>query len=553
MIPELLPVRMLNEMAYCPRLFHLEWVGSEWAPNVYTADGVYQHRRVDQPDGDLAPDDDLLRCARAVEMSAPTEGLIAKMDLVELDGGLAVPVDTKRGKAPNLPNGAWDPERVQVCAQGLILRENGYTVDHAILYFAASRKRVRVDLTDDLIALTRDLTTRARALAEHPEPPPPLLDDPKCRGCSLVGICLPDEINTLRTGAGLTDAERATVRPLVVAHDDALPLYIQEHAARLGKRADVLQVRFKDDLLAEAPIRTTSQVVLLGNVSVSAQALHALCTASIPIVHASYYGWFYGLTHGTGHKNVERRVRQFRAADDPAACLRLATGLVNAKIKNARVLLRRNHPNPDPATLLSMKRLAATALTTDNLQSLLGIEGLAARDYFSHLPGMLKAPWLNQTPFRFETRNRRPPTDPVNALLSLGYALLTKDLTVTAASVGFDPYRGFYHQLRHGKPALALDLMEEFRPLIVDSAVLTALNNGEVRQEHFIARSGAVTLTPDGRKAFLTAYERRMSDTVRHPLFGYTLSYRRLLEVQLRLLDRYLLAEINDFPHFIVR
>jgi len=139
------------------------------------------------------------------------------MDLVEVEAGVAVPVDTKRGKAPKIPEGAWEPERVQVCAQALILRENGYTVDHAVIYFAASRKRVIIPIDDALVARTRELIAQARLLAERPEPPPPLLDDPRCRGCSLAPICLPDEINALRTGAGITDAERATLRPIAVA------------------------------------------------------------------------------------------------------------------------------------------------------------------------------------------------------------------------------------------------------------------------------------------------------------------------------------------------
>src|SRR5216117_1441561 len=134
--------------------------------------------------------------------------------------------------------------------------------------------------------------------------------------------------------------------------------------------------------------------------------------------------------------------------------------------------------------------------------------------------------------FDFAGRNRRPPRDPVNALLSLGYSLLAKDLTVTCYAVGFDPYVGFYHQPRYGRPALALDLMEPFRPLIVDSAVLTAINTGMVTVRDFVRVGPSVALTPGGRKGFFRAYELKMDTLVSHPLFDYRVTYRRLLEIQ---------------------
>ena len=156
-------------------------------------------------------------------------------------------------------------------------------------------------------------------------------------------------------------------------------------------------------------------------------------------------------------------------------------------------------------------------------------------------------------PFEMDGRNRRPPRDPVNAMLSLGYSLLAKDLTVACYAVGFDPYVGFYHQPRFGRPALALDLMEPFRALIVDSAVLTAVNTGMVTARDFVRAGGAVALTAGGRKAFFRAYEMRMDTLVTHPLFEYRVSYRRLLEIQSRLLARVLEGEIGEYPVFTTR
>lgn len=266
-------------------------------------------------------------------------------------------------------------------------------------------------------------------------------------------------------------------------------------------------------------------------------------------------GWFLGHTIGTGHKNVELRTAQYRASFDEHTCLRLAKGLVRAKILNCRTLLRRNWRGEDrPERLIDdLKRDSEDVRRATQLSELLGIEGVAAQRYFSNFSRLIKNDEGASFPFEFTQRNRRPPTDPVNALLSYAYSLLTRAWTVTLSAVGFDPYRGFYHQPRYGRPALALDMMEPFRPLIADSTVINAINNGEVRPSDFISAAGSVALTEDGRKRFIAGFERRLSQEITHPLFGYKLSYRRLLEVQARLLGRFLLDDIPDFPEFTTR
>jgi CRISP-associated protein Cas1 len=279
-----------------------------------------------------------------------------------------------------------------------------------------------------------------------------------------------------------------------------------------------------------------------------------LMRREIPVSWHSYGGWFLGHTHGTGHKNVELRTAQYRASFDAGACLAIARGLVSAKVRNARTLLRRNwRDGTAPAGLLEdLKRHAERAQHAAAPAELLGIEGNAAALYFANFASLLKREESDPT-FDFARRNRRPPTDPVNALLSFAYAILARTITETLAAVGFDPYRGFYHQPRYGRPALALDVMEPFRPLIADSVVLQAINNGEVQLQDFVSSAGAVALKADGRKRFIAAFERRLSHEVTHPLFGYRVSYRRLLEIQARLLGRHLLGEIPEYPQFLTR
>lgn len=529
-LPPFLPVRMLNEFTYCARLGYLEWVQGEFADNDDTVEGRYHHRTVDRTRqrnrrGDS--DDEVTKVhERSVSLGSEALGLSAKIDLLEGDGRRVTPVDYKRGKRPHVPRGAYEPELVQLCAQGLILRDHGYECDEGVLFFVGSRERVRVVFDDDLVARTSGLASKMRVAAAAGQIPPPLVDSPKCPRCSLVGICLPDEVRFL------TGGDETPPRPLVPARDDALPLHVQHPGARIRKDGEVLQVVADDEVIGEARLAETSQVVLFGGAHVTTPVVQELCQRGIPLCYLSSGGWFYGITHGMSHKNVELRRRQYVAASDPAKCLMLARRFVQAKIANCRTLLRRNHPAQADDVLDDLRGDSRRAGQADRLETLLGVEGTAAHRYFSAFAEMLRPEETDAATFDLESRNRRPPRDPINALLSLAYAMLTREWTVVLFSVGFDPYLGFYHQPRYGRPALALDLMEEYRPLIADSLVLTVVNNGELRSEHFVRGLGAVSLTSAGRRKFIEAYERRMSQEITHPVFGYRISYRRVLDAR---------------------
>lgn len=548
----LLPARMVNEYEYCPRLAYLEWVQGEWADSGDTVEGRHVHRRVDTPGGELPPageaEADERIHARSITLSSNRLGLIAKLDLVEGEGDVVTPVDYKRGKRPHVAKGAYDPERVQLCVQGLVLREHGYKSEEGIVYFAGSKERVRVPFDEELMQRTLSAVNGLRLIAAGGQVPPPLEESPKCPRCSLVGICLPDEVNFLKRGT-------ESPRPLAVGHDEALPVYVQANLAKVSKRGETLEISVEDKPITTVRLLDTSELVLMGNVYVTTPTLHELLRREIPVSWHSYGGWFLGYSTSTGHKNVELRTAQYRASFDEQTCLRIARGLVKAKILNCRTLLRRNWRGGDKpeALLAALKADAETASHAPNLATLLGIEGLAAQRYFGAFPNLIKRDDEKSFTFDFTTRNRRPPSDPVNALLSYAYSMLTRTFTNTLSTVGFDPFRGFYHQPRYGRPALALDLMEPFRPLLADSAVIQAINNGEVRPTDFVSAAGSVNLTPDGRKRFIATFERRMNQEVTHPLFNYKLSYRRLLELQSRLFGRFLFGEIVDYPNFTTR
>ena len=540
-VPDIVPARMINETLYCERLLHLEWAQGEFADNYFTADGSAVHKRVDEPGGNL-PDaiaDDRPYEARSVWLSSDKMKISAKIDFVEAENGVVTPIEYKRGRAPDVPEGAYLPERAQVCAQVLLLREHGYKVERGEIYFDKTRRRVPIEITDDLIATALAAAKRALEICASSEMPPPLVDSPKCAGCSLIGICLPDEVNYL-TG------KHPKLRRFAPPIDDRAPLHVQDQGARVGLRGECLLVRTRDGEESTARLAHTSEVAVYGNVQVSTQAMRELLFRSVPVSFFTTGGWYCGRAISADSNNVAVRVAQFHAFADEKACLRLARGVVASKIRNCRTMLRRNGDAGD--ALRALEEHAANAEQAASLAELLGVEGSAARIYFGTFSSM-----LSNTDFDMEGRNRRPPRDPVNALLSLAYALLAKDFTNSLAVAGLDPMLGFYHQPRFGRPSLALDLMEEFRPVVADSIVATAINTGVVSDADFVRSAGAVALTPIARRNFLQAYERRMDQEIAHPVFGYKLSYRRVLEVQARLLTRVLLGEIPDYPHFKVR
>lgn len=564
-VPDLFPARMLNEFVYCPRLFYLEFVQGQFADSADTIEGRWRHKRVDAEAGDLpAPDSegaapaegedrdtDRSLHARSVLLSAPTAGLIARIDLLEGDSGRVTPVDYKRGAVPeHLPERAWEADRVQLAAQALILRENGYICDDGVLYYAASKTRVAVPIDDELVRLVLGVRDQARATATSAAIPPPLVDSPKCPRCSLAGICLPDEIVALSASP---DSPTREVRRLVPARQDALPVYVQAQGGSVGKSGDQLVITSKDQPRRTVRLLDVSQLNLFGNIQISTQALRELTSRGIPVCFFSFGGWFYAVANGLAHKNVELRIRQFAAAGDPARSLALARQFVLGKVRNGRTLLRRNCTERPRDALRDLADLRRRIPAAETPATLLGLEGNAARVYFQRFASMLKPPAGDAPAFDFSTRNRRPPRDPVNALLSFAYAMLVKDLTAALFAVGFDPFLGFYHRPRYGRPALALDLAEEFRPIIGDSVVLQVINNGEIKPADFIQRGTGCALRPTARRTFLDAYERRLDTLVRHPIFGYTISYRRVLDVQARLLAAHLAGEIDQYTPFTTR
>ena len=584
---------MVGQYTYCPRRFHLMYVEGRFEDNQYTVDGRHVHRRVDRldhvlPTADATAEpagrrraaaatggDDPPVVSRSVPLASSTLGVTGKLDLVATDGDEAVPVETKRGRVPAVPQRSRDTHRVQLMAQGLLLREHGYRCDHGVVYFAGSRTRVDVPFTAELERQTVDLIGRTRAAVSLTVLPEPLDDSPKCNGCSVAGICLPDETLALRQAAA-ADAAAADpgaappppvtrrvggrreagggVRRLYPPRPDAVPLYVQHQGAFVGKAGRSLVVKVQGREVTRAGLKDVSQLVLCGNVQVSTQTMHLLCDADVPVVLLSSGMWFHGIAHGQSLRNAYDRAAQFAAAADPGRCLAFARATVRDKALNQRTQLRRNAPPSRELdrTLAEIDALLERVPAAQSVQTLLGLEGNVARCYFARLDTTLK-PRDFDAAWDLEARNRRPPKDPVNAMLSFAYALLAKECTVALLAEGLDPYWGLYHRPRHGRPALALDLMEPFRPVVADSAVMTAVNTGMVRQAHFVRAANGCAMADAGRKGLLRAYEARLDQLVTHPAFDYRCSWRSVIRLQARLLARWLRGDVPAYASIVTR
>jgi len=566
-------VDMVAQFAYCERRFHLMYVEGRWEDNVHTVLGKDTHRRVDRIDqllpeskpevinvsrDQLDSEDDPPVIARSVSLGCDILGLMGKLDLVSADpeGGEAVPVETKKSRVPDTVERSYPPERAQLMAQGLLLRAHGYVSTHGYIYYAGSRVRVRVEFSDELETETRGIIRSVRSGRSANELPAPLEDSPKCWACSLCGICLPDETIAIRKSASeKQDSDMGPdIRRMYAARDRATPFYVQEQGARVGKSGERLVVTKSNVTIGGARLIEISQLVLIGNVGVSAQALHLLMGEGIPVIHFSTGGWFHGISHGTEVGNAYARKAQYEAASDSTRSHAFAAELIVSKAVNQRVLLQRNARNEAGRPAVDFLAEHIKGFSPDRFPTsdqLRGWEGRAAALYFEAFQGMLKLDGMPE--FQFTTRNRRPPKDPVNALLSFAYALLAKECQVALLAEGLDPWWGLYHMPRHGRPALALDLMEPFRPIIADSVVITAINTGMVTASDFVTNSNGCALQPAGRKNLLKAWEQRLDQLFTHPSFNYRCSWRTILKIQARLLSRWLRGDIPKWTCLVVR
>lgn len=549
---------MLNEVSYCERLFHLMHVQGLFEPSVDTVEGTIQHDRatkshrirVEEP----APD---LPAPRTLMLGDAELGIVGKLDTIRAEDGQWVPFEEKHSAAPvgnpefvvlgqTLDSSAWPNDQIQLCAQGLLMRANGYPCAGGFLFYRGNRKKVFLHFTETLITATLASIERAKEIEASRTPPPPLVDSPKCPRCSLNAICLPDEVNQLTRG------EPSKAR-LITHRDDAGVLYVSEPGTRLTKKSESLVLLPREGKQVQIPLKDISHASVVGpGVQISTPLLHALGSHGISVTFLSNGGRFLGQFTGAHSVNALMRRWQFLRFESEETRLKLAREIVRAKVSNQRTLLRRNGKT-SAQVLKELKDVLGQLEGSSTTDSIRGLEGYAGRLYMGHFLDMVKVPVEVDGKTIMAGRSRRPPKDPVNALLSLGYSLLVRDLVVAISAVGLDPYYGFFHAMEPGRPALALDIMEPYRALIADSLAIRLLNTRELRVEDFYWGPEACVLKDGPRRQYWAAYEQRMGERITHPMFGYRLSYRRTLELEVRLLGKYLMQDIPTYQALVTR
>lgn len=596
---ELWPARGVAEHAYCPRLFYYMTVEGIFAPSADTELGKRTHRRVDRPsvatpDGRLDPkrpgrkaaeefeedasDPDRPRSVRSLVLTSERIGLTATLDLAEINGDIAIPIEYRKGRPRRNGGGQvaeaiddmmeeprrlpapepWPTDRVQLGLQVLLLEDAGYTVPEAYLYYAAEQLRLRVEVDG---ALRRDAIAELEAAKRTAEGdrPPPLVNDPRCPRCSLQPICLPDEINHQRLTALSADGRpvdmKPTPRKLWPPRDDGIHVVLQREGVRVGVRGQSVRITDKDgSVVRDLPLANVESLAVVGPVQLSTQALAVFAEQEVPVAFLTAAGRVTAMMDPLGPTSAAVRAAQVRVFDQPEKALELARAITVAKIANQRTLLMRNHadlPSRVAADLQESIDAAGRAATMDELR---GHEGNAAAIYFRHFAGMFKE-GVTKIASRFDAngRQRRPPPDPINAVLSFGYSMLTNECTAACRLASLEPTIGALHATRPGRPAMSLDLVEPFRPLIADSVAISAFNRGELSEGHFLDTASGCALTDAGRKAFFAAYGRRMDTEVTHPVFAYRLSYRRMLMLHARLIAAWLLGEVPTLAFLTTR
>ncbi|MDB9316015.1 type I-D CRISPR-associated endonuclease Cas1d [Spirulina sp. CS-785/01] len=330
-------------------------------------------------------------------------------------------------------------------------------------------------------------------------------------------------------------------------------IYVTREDSFIGKTDERLTVKAEKKMILDVPLIKVEGVVALGRTTVSPAVVTELLQRHIPLSFLKVTGRYLGRLEPEMTKNIFVRKAQWGAVGEDQA-VDVVRGLVRGKLKNYRNgLMRRLRQSPDlplQESITKIEQAIKPIARTEQVDSLRGLEGAGSAAYFGCF-GQL----IQNEGFSFCSRRRRPPTDPVNSLLSLGYALLRHDIQSAVNIVGFDPYLGYLHVTHYGRPALALDLMEEFRPLVVDAVVLAALNQNKLTLEDFTTEplSGAVSLTPEGLKVFLRLYEQKKQSKFKHPVLKRQCTYQEAFEIQARLLAKFLLGETEEYPPLVVR
>ncbi len=528
--PSYIPVSLLAELAYCPRNFYYRAVEFVEDTNYYMEKGrIEEEKRKKRMHIKRAGYNE----HRFLYLSSDNLKITGVIDAVR-DTGEIFPVEYKTGELRDS-----FPHDVQVCASAMLLEEAlNIKIKKGVIFYSTSGRKREVILTEELREKVKELIYKAFEIIEEEIIPPPLYSD-KCNGCSLYNLCMPiHETSRRKTFAG-SDFKKV--------------VYIDTPGASVRRKKGRLIVRLHKEEILSVPLDGIHTLVISGNVQVSTQLLRTLLKMRASIVYLTGKGEYLGTLYPEKAKNSILRLKQYKRHFDRDFCLGVGRRIVVGKIKNSRTILMRYERERKTGVLEeiigTLAGLIHRAENAENIKELLGIEGLSARKYFEGFRIILKPEWR----FDFTKREKRPPVDPVNSLLSLGYTLLFKNIMSAILTVGMEPFIGFYHAPKYAKPALALDLMEEWRPVIVDSLVLKIINKGVISSEDFIKEPWGCFLKRRARKKFYYHYEKKIREEIKHPIFETTLSYLRSFEIQARIMAKVITGEFLHYKPFVIR
>jgi len=540
-----LRVSALHALAYCPRLFYLEEVEELYTQDAAVFAGRRLHVELEKEEGDEWQE---------LTLESDVLGLRGKVDALRTRKGQTIPYEHKRGRCyrdqENKPQ-AWDSDRLQVLAYACLIEAAlNITVAEGRIRYHADNVLVHVPLNDAARQDVWEAIQQARVLQQSTERPPVTTNERLCVRCSLVPVCLPEEARLAQ------DTHHQTLR-LFPEDDERQVIHVLEAGTCVGKSGEQIKITRRGQPSSTIPARQVGQLVLHSYAQISTQALYFCAEQEIGVHFISGGGRYLG-SFDTRSGSIQRRVRQYKALSDPEFCLGLARQLVVCRGQSQRKFLMRGQrgsetvPEPLEQAIEQMQRVLKQVPQAASAASLLGLEGNLAALYFGALPHLISEGVAAE--LRFSGRNRRPPKDCFNALLSFGYALLLKDVINAILVVGLEPALGFYHQPRTQAPPLALDLMEIFRVPLVDLPVMGSINRGQWDVEaDFEVRASQVWLSEAGRRKFIGLYERRKEESWKHPMLGYSLTYRRLIELEVRLLEKEWMEEGGLFGQLVIR
>ncbi|MBK9129426.1 MAG: type I-MYXAN CRISPR-associated endonuclease Cas1 [Phycisphaerales bacterium] len=524
----LISVAGLHALIYCERLFYFEEVERIRVADRSVFAGRRLHEELTQElEGDWE---------RPVLESA-TLGIQGAVDVLRCRNGQLLPYEHKRGRSAGKKGAreAWPSDRVQLGAYALLVEEAfGRQIPEARVRYHADNVTVRVPLDETLRDDVSHAIARARALAQSTERPPVTDNERLCVRCSLAEVCLPEESRL---------AADPEVRPtrLLPEHPRGQTLHVTAQGARVGRAGHALTVTDREGATTRIPSVGIGEVVLHGFSQISTQALRLCADNEIRVHWVTLGGGLVG-SLAPSAESAQRHIRQFEFLRDPENRLCLSKRLVVARLQSQlRHLLRATRGGARTTRVETdlhriRKALRAAARVVD-AQELLGTEGSGAAGYFDALPELM----ISDLDPRLipATRTRRPASDRFSTLLGFAYGMLYRATVSAIVGVGLHPGFGFYHRPRSSAQTLALDLMELFRVPVVDMAVVAALNRRTFDAErHFQELAGRVLLTEEGRSILIEVIERRMADTWRHDVVGYSLSYARMIELEVRLLEK---------------